>query len=235
MTPPLHYLIIDDEPIAHRIILDYASQLPYLVCVGQCHHPIQAMECLRKLKIDLIFLDLHMPEMKGFDFLKTLISPPQVVVTTAYEEYALQGFELNVVDYLLKPFTQARFLQAMQKVTPTQVAPQPALHQKPAEKLIIKGDKTHHYVPVEKVVYVEAFGNNCLVHTNDKTILTPQKISALGQQWQTYGFVRIHKSYLVSKHGVEAVTSKSVVVRGKTLPIGAAFRRECLAQLGLSP
>ena len=232
--PEIRYLILDDEPIAQRIIKDYASRLPFLVCAGQCYNPLQAIEVLRAQQVDLIFLDIHMPEMNGFEFLKTLISPPQIVVTTAYEAYALEGYALNVVDYLLKPITEARFLQAMQKVRPKAVDVPRNSGAPTEEKILVKGDKTHHYIAVKDMTHVEAFGNYCLVHVGSQTILTPQKISSLAESWRCLGFLRVHKSHLVSKNFIEAISAKSLTVDGKEIPIGMAYKRELYQQLGLT-
>lgn len=238
MSQSLPYLIVDDEPIAHRIILDYAAPLPHLVCAGQCYNPLQALPLLLNQHIDLVFLDLHMPEMQGFDFLKSLAAPPQIIVTTAYEQHALEGHELQVVDYLLKPFTHARFLKAVQKVRrkPNPFPwpnPQPSATHGSVEKVFIKGDKTHHYVAVRGIERVEAFGNTCLVHIGKQIILTPQKISDLAEAWEPFGFVRAHKSHLVSRHFIEAISSKSLTVRGQEIPIGMAYKRALHQALGL--
>lgn len=233
-TSSIHYLILDDEPIAQRILKDYADRLPYLVCMGQCRNPVQAFQILREQPVDLIFLDLHMPEIMGFDFLKSLHAPPQIIVTTAYEDQAVEGFALNVVDYLLKPISEARFLQAIQKLAlPSNPDAGTAIPSGLPEKLVIKGDKTHHFVTRSEITHVEACGNYCLVHIDRQTILTSKKISDLEAEWQPYGFLRIHKSYLVAKSKIEAITAKSVKIHGAELPIGMAFKRNLLRELGL--
>jgi len=229
----IHFLIIDDEPIAQRIIEGYAGKLSHLHHVGSCNHPLQALPILRETRVDLIFLDLHMPEMQGFDFLETLIAPPSVIVTTAYEEHALKGYELNVVDYLLKPITEARFIQAVQKVEPVG-GPESSRTEEAARTIVvIKGDRAYHRVPLAKIDHVEAFRNACLVHMGSETMLTPRKISDLEQAWKPLGFIRVHKSFLVPLDQIASVAAKTLTVRGREIPIGTAYKREVFKTLGL--
>ncbi|MEH6537997.1 MAG: response regulator [Psychroserpens sp.] len=147
-----HYLIIDDEPIAHRIIEKYCENLPHLEKKGNCYNAFEAMQFLNEHTIDLLFLDLNMPKLSGFDFLKTLSNPPKIIVTTAYKEFALEGYELNISDYLLKPFSFERFIKAINKTIDTNENKKstPIVSTKEtvpdASSFFLKGDKKHHQI-----------------------------------------------------------------------------------------
>ena len=224
----MNYLIIDDEPIAHRIIEGYCSELPHLQKVGNAYHAMEASALLGQHPVDLIFLDINMPKMTGFAWLKTLRHPPQIIVTTAYQEYALEGYELNVVDYLLKPFSLARFLQAIQKVhspdrTPSS-APVAPLPPSSDPSFFLKGDKTHHQVKASEILYVEAYGNYTKVYLSDRMILTHKKISELEQMLPAPDFMRVHKSFLVARAKIASIQGNQILIADHTIPIGQTYR-----------
>jgi two-component system LytT family response regulator len=171
---PLRCLIVDDEPLAHRVILEYVKEVDYLEVVGQCFSATEALSILNREPIDLVFLDIQMPKLKGLDMLRAMIDPPLVIVTTAYEEYAVEGFELNVCDYLLKPFRLERFLKATQRAlrlsqkrAPVTSTPQKA--PVAPEKLFIKSDKRLVQVILEEIVLLESYGNYVKVWTGRST------------------------------------------------------------------
>jgi len=164
----IKYLIIDDEHIAHDIIKGYCDMLPNLEFMADCYDAIEALDYLNKQPVDLIFLDLNMPKLKGFEFLKTLASPPKVIVTTAYNEFAIEGYELNVVDYLLKPFSFERFLSAVNKVTastPQSKQVRVENEQTSANQIFLKQNNSHIQVDVNTILYIEASGNYTKVVT----------------------------------------------------------------------
>ena len=176
----IKYLIIDDEHIAHDIIKGYCDMLPNLKFMADCYDAIEALDYLNKQPVGLIFLDLNMPKLKGFEFLKTLTSPPKVIVTTAYNEFAIEGYELNVVDYLLKPFSFERFLSAVNKVTTSNSQSKQVRienEKASANQIFLKQNNSHIQVDVNTILYIEASGNYTKVITTVDTITIREKIS----------------------------------------------------------
>lgn len=193
----IRYIIIDDEPIAHDIIKDYCNQLPNLKLQKHCYDAIEAMQFLSRHEVDLLFLDLNMPKLKGFDFLKTLLHPPKVIVTTAYKEFALDGYELNVVDYLLKPFSFERFLKAINKInSPVKKSPSPSqtkMFHPLEQRIFLKGDKKHTQIIISNILFLEAAGNYTKVMTEATRILTRERISAVLAMLPPKDFLQVHK------------------------------------------
>lgn len=220
------YCIIDDEPIAHRIIEGYCEELPHLKKVGNAYSAMEASKLLAEQSVDLLFLDLNLPKISGFEWLKTLTKPPQIIVTTAYKEFALVGYELNVVDYLLKPFSFARFLAAVNKaVQPMDGAANSIADQKPkASSLFLKGDKQKHQVHFEDILYVEALGNYCKVFVQDQVIITHEKISRLEEILPKEGFLRVHKSFIVSTNKIKGVQGNLILLQDHQLPVGQTYK-----------
>ena len=227
----IRYLIVDDEPIAHRIIEDYCTALPHLTLAKHCYNALEAMQYLSSNTVDLMFLDINMPKLKGFDFLKTLTTKPKVIVTTAYQEFALEGYELDITDYLLKPFSFERFLKAVNKSTELSsaksVMTEHAVQNTNLEqRIFVKGDKVQHQILLNDINYIEACGNYCLVFLKDKKIITHQKISQFETDLPTVDFMRIHKSYIVAKNKIEAIAAGKLTVANKELPIGQTFKEK---------
>ncbi len=223
----MKYLIIDDEPIAHRIIESYCAELSYLQKVGNAYNAFEASAIISRKKVDLIFLDLNMPKMTGFEWLKTLSHPPKIIVTTAYKEHALEGYQLDVVDYLLKPFSFARFLKAVNKVSDAAKAPSPMLsgsHSAQQDTFFLKGDKKHHQVHTNELLYVEAFGNYSKVHLRQEMILTHEKISTLETLLPEESFLRVHKSFIVAKDKIRLIQGNMIHLEGHTIPVGQTYR-----------
>ncbi len=221
------YIIVDDEPIAHRIIEGYCKSLPHLQLLEHCYDALQAIEFLNSNAVDLIFLDLNMPKLKGFEFLRTLSNPPKVIVTTAYKEFALEGYELDVSDYLLKPFSFERFVKAVNKATSTTTispAPTPATKLEASESIFFKGDKKYFQVFINDILFVEAYGNYSKVHTTNEMIITHEKISKLEETLDKYDFLRIHKSFLISKPKIRSIEGNLIFIGGHKVPIGQTYR-----------
>ena len=223
----MHYLIIDDEPIAHRIIDGYCSELAYLKKAGGAYTAFEASAILDHRSVGLIFLDINMPKLSGFEWLKTLSTPPAVIVTTAHEQYALEGFELSVVDYLLKPFSFARFLTAINKVTHPNVARPEVLIKSidPAKGFFfVKGDKKHHQIDVADILFIEAFGNYTKLYLPQEVILVHEKISDLEAKLANHNFLRVHKSFLIAIHKIKLVEGNTLHVPGYRVPVGQTYR-----------
>jgi DNA-binding LytR/AlgR family response regulator len=235
------YMIVDDEPIAHRIIEDYAKTLPHLTLVNHSYNALEAMAFISANSVDLIFLDINMPKLKGFDLLRALNNPPKVIVTTAYEEYAIEGYELNVCDYLLKPFSFERFIKAVNKavssVETIEVAKIEAVTAASAptpqnQKIFIKGDKKHHQIALADILFIEACGNYCVVKLKDGKLITHQKISQFEQDLPSGQFMRVHKSYLVAVYKIDALTASSITIQANQIPIGQTYKAAVGGLLG---
>ena len=225
----IKYIIVDDEPIAHRIIEDYGNDLPFLDLQQHCYNAMEALQYLNRHQVDLMFLDINMPKLKGFDFLKTLPTPPKVIVTTAYKEFALEGYELNVVDYLLKPFGLQRFVKAVNKVVEMQPAIEkpvlPLTERIPGkQRLFLKGDKKYHQVRTEDILYVEAYGNYCKIHLTTGMIVTHEKISGMEDKLPAAHFLRVHKSFLVALDKIEQIEGNRIRMKEHSVPIGQLYK-----------
>lgn len=230
----MKYLIVDDEPIAHRIIEGYCQELPYLEKAGNAYTAFEASTLLTKQTVDLIFLDINMPKLTGFDWLKTLPHPPAVIVTTAYQEYALEGFNLNVADYLLKPFSFARFLQAINKVSPPKQATTtlPTEGDTGTKNLFIKGDKKFHQIFLGDILYVEAYGNYTKIHLREEMVLSHEKISDLETTLPGQTFLRVHKSFIVAIDKIKHIQGNVLHLQEQhQVPVGQTYRSRITALL----
>ncbi len=222
----IDYLIVDDEPLAHDLLESYCSLLPHMRLKKNCYNAMEAIDFFSKDSVDLMFLDLNMPKLTGFDFLKTLRQPPQVIVTTAYSEHALQGFELDVVDYLLKPFGFDRLVQAVNKAT-ARAAPKNTRSNEVAEqRFFIKGDKTYHQVNTADIKYIEAFGNYTKMFFTDGFLLCHEGISAYADILPADQFMRVHKSFVVAIAKIDRIQGNILVLGESEVPIGQTYRRE---------
>ena len=224
----ISYIIIDDEHIAHDIIKGYCDMLPNLEFKADCYDAIEAIDYLSKMDIDLIFLDLNMPKLKGFQFLKTLSSPPKVIVTTAYSEFAIDGYELNVVDYLLKPFSFERFLSAINKVTAADtkgIRKENNEAIKAEEKYIfLKQNNSHVQVAIDDILFIEASGNYTKIVTNDETISIREKISDTIQLLPDNDFLQVHKSFAVAKRHINRIEGNRIHISDHIIPIGKFYK-----------
>lgn len=228
----LRALIIDDEPLAHDVIIAYAKDIPFLEIAGQCYLATQAPPILNREVIDLVFLDINMPKIKGLDFLRTLKEPPLVIVTSAYEEYALESFELEVCDYLLKPFDFDRFLKAVNRAyeRDRRKQPSPAAESSAAGKqpghLFIKSDKRYIQLDLTKVTYLESYGNYVKIWLGKEFHLTPGTLSGFESELPDKDFFRIHKSFIINRRHIDYVEDYSVVLKDrKVLPVGKSYRK----------
>ena len=230
----IKYLIIDDEPMAHDIVKGYSDMLPHMQLMKHCYDALEALDYLRENAVDLIFLDLNMPKLKGFDFLKTLSNPPKVIVTTAYKEHALEGYELEITDYLLKPFSFERFLKAVNKaVQVNESIPSKRKHDAhvKAEHIFLYSDKRHIQVKLEDIQYVEAAGNYAKVIMKDSSILVREKISDMLEKLSTEHFIQVHKSFIVAKAFISSVEGNRILISDKIIPIGKLYKSNVLELL----
>ncbi len=226
-------LIIDDEILAQEVIEHYIFQIPFLELLAKCDRATEAFTFLSNTSVDLIFLDIKMPGIGGLEFLRLLKSPPKVILTTAYSEYALQGYELNVVDYLVKPIAFERFLQAVNKAMPRPVQPQPAAPI--AEDLFVKSDGKLIRLLAKDILYVESLKSYLLIHTiTQKIIIYSTMLNMVEQLAARAEFIRIHKSYLINKNHIKLIQNNIITIHNTELPIGAVYRTETMKRLGLA-
>lgn len=218
-------IIIEDEPLAAKVLSDYISQVPFLEWQRTFKDAILATDYLHDHDIDLIFLDIHLPKLKGMAFLKTLTHPPAIIITTAYHQYAVEGFNLNVTDYLLKPFDFERFLIAVNKVKTVQKE-----KQKPIETgtikdhLFIKVQKKNVKILFSDIVYIESQREYIKIATTKRTYLTKMTTHEMEALLPAHLFKRIHRSFIVSISKIESYTVDMVEVNGIAIPIGRNYR-----------
>jgi DNA-binding LytR/AlgR family response regulator len=216
-------LIVEDEPLAADVLLDYARQVSFLSVAKVCTDAIQALEVLQEKSIDLIFLDIHLPGLKGLDFLKTLKNPPAVIITTAYHEYALQGYELNVVDYLLKPIEFKRFLEAVNKVkTPTQPR---------KETISIHSDKKTVIIPLNEILFIESQKEYISIQTTSGKHVSKYALSKIEEELNPEKFLRVHRSFIVAIEQIKAFNATAIEIPGKSIPIGGNYREGIIQKL----
>ncbi|CAL2101426.1 DNA-binding response regulator [Tenacibaculum sp. 190130A14a] len=223
----IKYLIIDDEQMSHKIIKGYCDMLPYMQLSKQCYDAIEALEYLSKHTVDLVFLDLNMPKLKGFDFLKTLTSPPKVIVTTAYREYALEGYELNVIDYLLKPFGFERFLKAVNKAVKPNEKIQSSIETSKSElkrTLFLRSNKKHVQIAIDTILFLESDGNYTKVFTTSNIITVREKVSELLESIAHDDFVQVHRSFAVYKKYIESIEGNRIFIGKHIIPIGSSYK-----------
>ncbi len=226
----IHYLIIDDEPIAHRIIEKYCENLPHLEKKGNCYNALEAIQFLNENVVDLIFLDINMPKLSGFDFLKTIINPPKIIVTTAYKEFALEGYELNISDYLLKPFSFERFVKAINKtIALTENTKSSSIlsnieTEPNTTSFFLKGDKKHHQIHFEDLLFIEAYGHYTKVYLKNDMIVTNQKISDFDNLLSKSDFIRTHKSFIVAKDKINQIEGNRILINQHKIPIGQTYK-----------
>lgn len=228
-------LIVDDEPPAREIIRRYIEQVPTLRLAGECGNAIQAFTLLQQQHVDLVFLDIRMPQLNGNDFLKTLKNPPKVIFTTAYTEYAIEGYELDVVDYLMKPIPFDRFLKAVNKAFQLSSvrtdAATPAAEKKSESFVYFRADRKMIKVMLQDILYIESMKDYVKVVTADATIITKQSISSVEAMLPEKEFIRSHRSFIVSTRHIKSFTSELIEIQSTEIPIGKLFRNEVLKLL----
>jgi DNA-binding LytR/AlgR family response regulator len=224
------------------VLESYVLRVDGLELTARCDHALKAFEVLRNQTIDLIFLDIQMPKLNGIDFLKTIQNPPKVIFTTAYREYALEAFDHDAVDYLLKPIPFGRFLKALSKAfgqinsaTPHSGNNSGNEDYEPyisTDTLIVKSDKKMIKINLRDIIYIESLKDYVIIHLSDKRVVTKQKISFLEQKLMESNFIRIHRSFLVSASKIDAFTPGHIEINGQELPIGRSYKSEVGKILG---
>lgn len=220
-------MIVDDEEAAHFVLINYIGYMGRLEVTARCSNALEAINYLHQHKIDLIFLDINMPGLTGFDFLKTLTRPPAVIFTTAYSQYALESYEYGVVDYLMKPIEFPRFLKAIDRFLALynhNAAAEGAEAAAP-QTLDVKVDSEIITLNVDDIIYTQSLGNYVKLITVDRTYVCSVTTSELEKRLPADKFMRIHKSHLIALARVEQYLNAAVIIDGKELPVGITYRR----------
>ncbi len=223
---PISCLIIDDEPLAVELLSAYCARVPQLEVVGTCSSAVEASRVLRQQTVDLLFLDIKMPQMLGTDFLRSLLSPPKVILVTAYREYAFDGYELDIVDYLLKPLSFGRFMKAIHKLERLL----PAAEEEKPDKvspafLYFRVDRESVKVFLNELLYIESRREYSQLHlTSGKSLLVRETISSLEEKLNPHRFVRIHRSFVVTADKVTSFNATQVRIGERVLPIGRLYK-----------
>jgi DNA-binding LytR/AlgR family response regulator len=223
----LKYIIIDDEPLAHEIIEEFCSMLPHIQLEKNCYNAMEAMQFLNENTVDFMFLDINMPKLRGLDFLKTLSKPPKTIITTAYKEHALEGFELNVVDYILKPFSFDRLVKAVNKVSDTQTTKtiiKEVSNETNTTRFFVKGDKKHHQIDLNDLLYIEAYGNYTKLFLKEEMIISHEKISYYESILDDGSFMRIHKSFIIRLDKIKFIEGNRILINEHKIPIGQTYK-----------
>lgn len=232
-------LIVDDEPHAIEVIEKYVEDFAEIDLVAKCNTAIQAFQILQKTKIDLMFLDIKMPGLLGTDLVRSLKNPPKIIFTTAYQNYALEGFDLNAVDYLLKPIPFDRFLKAMDKVFDAykvnrhRVGMEQGPEPKGENFLYLRVERKMVKINVNEIFWMESLKDYIKIVLKDRTLVSKQKISVLEELLPEEKFVRIHRSFIVAVDKVESYHAYAIEILGKELPIGRNYKAECRKRLRL--
>lgn len=233
---PVKCLIVDDEPLARDVLRRYVEQLPTLQFCGECGNAVEALTVLQQNHIDLLFLDIRMPQINGIDFLKTLKYSPKVIFTTAYSEYALEGYELDIIDYLMKPIRFDRFLKAVNKAFPSQERKQsfaePAKEKTGEAFVYFRANRKMVKVLLSDILYIESMKDYVKVLTHTGTIITKQSISSVESMLPETKFIRTHRSFIVSIEKIRSFTNEFLGVGETEVPIGKLYRNTVLKVLG---
>jgi DNA-binding LytR/AlgR family response regulator len=226
------YLIVDDEPLARKLILSHASKIDGLELAGECGNAMEAINLLRTKTIDLIFLDIQMPEMTGLQFVSTLKNPPSIILTTAYRDFAPEAFDLNVIDYLLKPISFERMVKAVNKFFDSKRENSAAAIEQSGTRFIhVRADRKVHKLQEDEIVYIESLDDYVKIHLKSTSLVTRENISTLEAKLPSPLFVRIHRSFIINSKWIKTISNESIELNGKELPFGRTFKKSALSQL----
>jgi two-component system LytT family response regulator len=228
-------LIIDDEPLAIDILSDYISKVSQLTLIKSFENPLDALNLLNEGNIDLIFLDVQMPQLSGIQFLKIAQDKCKVILTTAYPEYALDGFNLDVVDYLLKPIAFERFYKAVQKIIQTPTSPlannfvsQPVINN---NFIFVKTEHKIQKVNIDEICFIEGLKDYISIYTPKERIITLQNMKKMEEILPAYNFMRVHKSYIVAINKIDSIERGRILIADKIIPIGDTYRDSFFEQI----
>ncbi|HWI93293.1 MAG TPA: LytTR family DNA-binding domain-containing protein [Flavisolibacter sp.] len=229
-------LLIDDEPPALRVLQSHITKIGGLEVVGACSNAVEAIEVLHRKTVDVMFLDIKMPKILGTDFLRSLSHPPRVIFVTAYRDYAVEGFELDAVDYLVKPVSFERFLKAVNRLRRSADTPPPDEQElyapNPNAFVYVKADRTMQKIILNDILYIESWKDYVkLFFTNGKYLLVKQPISAIESLLSVHKFLRVHRSYIVSLNKISGYNSTTIKLSSTDIPIGRLYKQSVMNQL----
>ena len=229
----LNCLIIDDEPLARKGLREYVQEIDFLHCVASCENALKAASFLNQEKIDLIFLDIHMPKLSGIEFLKTLKNPPLTIITTAYSDYALEGYSLDVIDYLVKPINFDRFLKASQKALEFFELKARAEHNaaSPVDYFFVRCDRKFEKVFFRDLSYIEGLQNYAVIHVGNKKLITYITLTSLENQLPKDRFLKVHKSFIISVPHVKAIEKDEIIMDNARIPISRSLQEQVVRQI----
>lgn len=236
MNPSLHCLVVDDKPLAVDILTDYVAKVPFLHLAGATTNPLDALNWVGERPVDLLFLDIQMPQLTGIQFMRALQGRAHVILTTAYPEYALDGFEHDVIDYLLKPISFDRFYRSVQKAQ-ARLRPAPETTVPVQPFLFVKTEHRMQRVDLKLILYVEGLQNYVIIHTSTEKIIARQTISSLESALPASDFVRVHKSFIVALAHIATIERNRIFIpetagTPAVIPIGDAYREAFYKRLG---
>ena len=233
MTKNLKCIIVDDEPLARKGLEEYVSDVDFLELAAECENPLQASAVINSQKIDVMFLDIQMPRLNGIQFLKTLKNPPITIITTAYQEYAIQGFELDVIDYLLKPIPFDRFLKSAHKAKEfyelkygSELQPQ-----EEREFFFVKSDRMYEKIFFKDILYIQALQNYVEIHLENRKYITHLTLKAIYASLPKNKFIKVHKSFIVSSGRVDSISGNSVKIGAEQIPLGKNHKDLALSKI----
>jgi DNA-binding LytR/AlgR family response regulator len=235
MLKDLHYMIVDDEPLAVDVIENYLQRLD-ATSITRCENAVEAFQVLQKRSVDCIFLDIEMPLLSGLELLKTIKDPPAIIITTAYRDYAVEGFELEVIDYLVKPISFPRFMKALEKVGKLS-RPLPGaniLPEAPAtgkEHLFLKVDRKFVKILISDILYIESLKDYVRVRTRDGSYITYQSLTEITEKLPASQFARVHRSYTIALDKINLIDGNCVDIDGKLIPISREHRQEVFRKI----
>ncbi len=232
MSKKITCVIVDDEPIAREIITSFVKKTPSLELIKTCKNATEAINFIETNKVDLFFLDINMPEVNGLSLAKIIGKKANIIFTTAYRDYAVDGFNLNVVDYLLKPIAFERFFEAVQKVTPKQKSKSIELD-KPTSKdyIFVRADRKMVKVNFNEISYIESLGDYLKIFLERETIITRETMNNINSKLPKSIFIRIHRSYIVSLNEITSYTNEFIEINNKALPISRSYKETVLQKL----
>jgi DNA-binding LytR/AlgR family response regulator len=223
----LRCLIVDDEPPAHKVLESYINRIDNLILAGNCYTAFEAINFLHKHQVDIIFLDIEMPDLSGVEMLSSLHNAPSVIFTTAYSQFALKGYDLGVCDYLLKPIRFERFLKSVNRLIESKI------NNSPEQFFFVKKDGNLHKINFAEIKFVEAYGNFVKIHIVDDVILTAETLTEIQSRLPETLFLRVHKSYLVNIDKISKIYGNQIYVGVPIIPIGSSYRKDVLLRLNI--
>ena len=233
----MNCVIIDDEPLAREGMANYVREIDFLQLTGTCENPVELMKLLDKHPVDLVFLDIQMPKMNGIDFLKIVQKPPMVIITTAFPTYALEGFQLNVLDYLLKPITFDRFFKSANKakeyhqLVTNASMPAPQATTEGTDHFFIKCGSKYEKIYFDDILYVEGMQNYVTIYTRKGKYITLLYLKHLEENLNRSSFIRVHKSYIVSIQKIEGIEGNEIFIQSHKIPISRNYREQAIEQV----